>query len=537
VKNTKSIIYDHKDLFISLAVVVLFLFLYGKTLAVGLLISDSAEFQVLSRELGLTHAMGYPIYILLGKLFSLLPVKELPWRINLLSAVSASLALGLLYLLARLVTRNRWIALAAPLACGLTGIFWQNAIIAEVYATSMLASNLILLQVLLWRKTRNAWFLAGAGFIGGLGLGIHSMVLLFGPAILIFLVVGNARRKDWLMASAGAIAGLLILFGCYYWLAARDPAAGNIQTVILPNSSRYGLTPDDLDTPLERAIFIATARQFTGTLFSLPFNQVLIYIRTYFVSLLQSVGIPWSLLALAGLVAAFIPNKNANQRWQEGLLLGVTWLILILLPANYAIRTGIIVFFVASYNLVAILAVFGLDALVSVLSRWLDGIKSVSTAKIRAHASSILGLLVFILVGAFFSIKLDPLKSQPARPISDTSDIKLADIQWTHYYTSKELAQTTVAQIEDGSLVFSDWRMLYALQYVAIIQKAKPNVTFIEYNPYPGMPTLTQTELDMIESSFPNRTIYFTRTVKQLEKDYRFVRSDIEPYIYRLEKK
>jgi hypothetical protein len=107
VKNTKSIIFDHKDVYIFLAVVLLFLLLYGKTLAVDLLISDSAEFQVLSRELGLTHAMGYPIYILLGKLFSYLPVKELPWRINLLSTVSASLALGLLYLLARLGVRSR----------------------------------------------------------------------------------------------------------------------------------------------------------------------------------------------------------------------------------------------------------------------------------------------------------------------------------------------------------------------------------------------------------------------------------------------
>jgi hypothetical protein len=140
-------------------------------------------------------------------------------------------------------------------------------------------------------------------------------------------------------------------------------------------------------------------------------------------------------------------------------------------------------------------------------------------------------------VAFYFILRLDPFNLQPAKPLSDTSKVKLAYIQWTHTYTSKDLAEEMVAQIEDGSLVFSDWNMVYPIQYVAAIQGTKPNLTVIETNPYPGIPGLSQTELDLIESSYPMRAIYFTRVVEQLEKEYRFDRSNMEPYIYRLGKK
>lgn len=536
-QRDKSHIYDRLDVLLVSAVVVFFLALYGKTLSVGLLGGDSAEFQVLSRELGLTHPMGYPIYILLGKLFSYLPVNELPWRINLLSAVAGALALGTLYLLARVFTRNHWLALAAPFACGLTGIFWKSAITAEVYTLSMLTSNLVLLLVLNWERARKPRLLFIAGILGGMGLGIHSMVLLLAPAVLLYLIVCKAARKDWMAAMSGVFIGLVVLAGSYYGLAAHDPAVDNFHSVILPNLSRYGLTASDLDTTLERALFIATAQQFKGTLFSLPIEQVTIFIRTYFVSLLQSVGGAWPALALIGLIACFIRRKDGDSRWKEELLFGTALVILIVVPANYSIRTGIIVFFLASYSLVALLALHGLELLWTAIESLLVRMKVVRMPPRRKVLDGLLGLLLFGLVTGGFVMRLDPFHLQPAKPISDTSAIKLADIQWAHYYTTRELAESMVAQIPDGSLVFSDWRMLYPMQYVAVIQGVKPNVTVIEFNPYPGNPELTQTELELITSSYPTRTIFFTRVVKQLEKDYRFIRSGQEPYIYRLGKK
>jgi hypothetical protein len=186
---------------------------------------------------------------------------------------------------------------------------------------------------------------------------------------------------------------------------------------------------------------------------------------------------------------------------------------------------------------VALLAVSALESIKDALLYLLERIKPHLHPLALRTTGNMTGLLLVGLVGIAFGLRLDPFNPQPAKPISDTSDIKLADIQWTHYFTTKDLAEGMLAQMEDGSLIFSDWRMLYPMQYVAIIQGAKPNVTIIEMNPYPGNPLLTATEIELIEGSYPTRAIYFTRIVPQLQKDYRFVRSDLEPYIYRLEKK
>ena len=49
------------------------LVLYLRTLAPGLLPDDSGELQVLSCLLGHTHPTGYPVYLLVGKIFTCVP--------------------------------------------------------------------------------------------------------------------------------------------------------------------------------------------------------------------------------------------------------------------------------------------------------------------------------------------------------------------------------------------------------------------------------------------------------------------------------
>src|SRR5215212_10615094 len=75
--------------------------LYVRTLAPALLLGDGAEFQILAATLGIAHPTGYPIYLLLGKLFTWLPIGSIAYRVNLLSASAGALALALLYLIGR----------------------------------------------------------------------------------------------------------------------------------------------------------------------------------------------------------------------------------------------------------------------------------------------------------------------------------------------------------------------------------------------------------------------------------------------------
>src|SRR4051794_15474619 len=86
------------DLFLAVLVFAAGLLLYVRTLAPDLLLADGAEFQTLASTLGMTHPTGYPIYLLIGHVFTWLPFGDVAYRVNLLSAVAGALALALIFL-------------------------------------------------------------------------------------------------------------------------------------------------------------------------------------------------------------------------------------------------------------------------------------------------------------------------------------------------------------------------------------------------------------------------------------------------------
>ena len=63
--------------------------LYWFTLAPTVMWYDMGEFAVGSGVLGIGHNSGYPLYMILGKLFTLLPIGDVAYRVNLMSAVWA----------------------------------------------------------------------------------------------------------------------------------------------------------------------------------------------------------------------------------------------------------------------------------------------------------------------------------------------------------------------------------------------------------------------------------------------------------------
>ena len=82
---------------------------YLGTLApsVATIFDDSLEFQLVCYQPGIAHPTGYPLYTLLGKLFTFLPLGNVAYRINLMSAFFASLTIALLYSTLKLMTRKR----------------------------------------------------------------------------------------------------------------------------------------------------------------------------------------------------------------------------------------------------------------------------------------------------------------------------------------------------------------------------------------------------------------------------------------------
>jgi hypothetical protein len=124
-----------------LLAVLLFLFflaLYARTAAPSVLSGDSAEFQLAAALLGVPHPTTYPLYVLLGHLATYaLPFGDLAWRVTIVSAVCAALAVALFFLLARRITASAPAALVGALALGLAPGLWNAATLAEVYALLM----------------------------------------------------------------------------------------------------------------------------------------------------------------------------------------------------------------------------------------------------------------------------------------------------------------------------------------------------------------------------------------------------------------
>jgi len=64
---------------------------YLTTISPTIALRDSPELVACAYNLTVAHAPGHSLYLLLGKLFSFIPFGSLAWRLNLLSAIFASL--------------------------------------------------------------------------------------------------------------------------------------------------------------------------------------------------------------------------------------------------------------------------------------------------------------------------------------------------------------------------------------------------------------------------------------------------------------
>jgi hypothetical protein len=112
-------------------VFVLGLCLYVHTLAPTVLPSNSGEFQFVADVLGIAHPPGYPLYTMLGKLFTLLPFGDVAYRVNLMSAFFAALTLDLVSRTVRRVTNSALGGVVGALALGTSTTFWAQATTAN----------------------------------------------------------------------------------------------------------------------------------------------------------------------------------------------------------------------------------------------------------------------------------------------------------------------------------------------------------------------------------------------------------------------
>ena len=198
------------DFGIQVALFVIPFAVYLKTMPPTVLGGDSGEYQHMAYYLGVPHSTGYPLYILLAKLFTFLPFGDVAYRVNLFSAVCAAFTVPLIYAIVLRVTHSRVPAILSALILAFAPTMWGAAVDAEVYALHLLLGVLAILLALRWhqdQRPRDFYLLA---LVYGLALTNHRVIVFIAPALAL-VIWFNRARVNRAMLTRGVLLLLLPL--------------------------------------------------------------------------------------------------------------------------------------------------------------------------------------------------------------------------------------------------------------------------------------------------------------------------------------
>lgn len=488
--------------------------LYIRTLAPSLLWGDSAEFQTLSYTLGMTHPSGYMTQIMFGKLFTYLPVGNIAYRVNLMSAFFGALAVADTYLIVRLCGGWRVAALSASLLLAFTEGFWWRALLAESYAPAAGMLATVWLLVLLWMHTGRSFFLFLAGLAGGLSLGVHSTVVMTALSVLVFLALTARRRFQWFAAAGGALLGAALTFAFFLYLDHNNPPSSIYHTVYRTNLSAFGLTAEDFDTPLERFLAIFPANRFWSYYFSASPEEILRRLTEY-LSLFPLWGIPLVLLGAVTLL---------RERLAEGLYPLIAFLIL----WGFAVTVSFSVyreFYVPVAVITSVWFGIGASQLLPLIQRFSP--RQSTPAKVLA--------VVFMIVLA--ALPVFHARRDLASAIANGYPLFVRrDHIYPVFAPDKAIrdARKVIRPLEDNAIVFAPWDKLYSYVYTAHIEEGNTTLAFHEIWSTEEE-RLADSAIAYIEQNLDTRPIYFTIVTPELSRRYRVEK--INDTLYRIYRK
>lgn len=215
--------------------------LYLMTLAPSTAMWDTSEYITVAYTLGVPHPPGNPLFVLLGRVFSILPIApNVAMRINVLAALSSAITAGIWFLLAERVLSSwftsKWqrmtgAALAALLGATTFTVWSQSVVNEKVYTVSLVGIALVSWLVVRWaddpdRPGANK-LLVLAAYLMGLGYANHMAGILALPAVGIAVMTLRPKtilRWKLMLACAAALAFGITPFATQPIRASHFPA-------------------------------------------------------------------------------------------------------------------------------------------------------------------------------------------------------------------------------------------------------------------------------------------------------------------------
>ncbi len=280
---------------------------YALLCAPGLFWLDSGELAASAIRLGSAHPTGFPLYMLMAKLAAFVPIGELAFRVNLLSALCAAFAVAGVARLILALGQADWATIlgafagAATLAVSL--LFARQATVTEVYAPT--AAFIVLTLLIFERVARGGTAAAGLSlaWVAGMGLAMHpSYRILMGLPILALLLLRLYRGARWpllapAMTSFSALAS-------YLYLPVRA-ATGRIESL------EWG-HPDTFGRALAHANASEIRKAFADRMMSGRAEIVSDDLRVFAEQIADSLGLLAVLAAVLGLLLLLLERRT---RW------------------------------------------------------------------------------------------------------------------------------------------------------------------------------------------------------------------------------
>jgi hypothetical protein len=388
-------------------------------------VGDSGELVTAVYTLGIPHPSGYPLYVLLGKLWTLLvPLGSIAFRMSLFSAAAGAAAVALLYATLRRLGVEAASAATGALIAAFGPSFWGEANVPRVYTLNAAFVALATALVFDWHRSRDDRRLVEAALACGLGAANHTFMAVLAAAVGAFAVLTDwtVLRRGWTIAkAAGAFAAGLLVY------------------LYLPLRSRYD-PPLDWSNPetLPAVVRVVTRRDFWDRRFLEGPADLLPIALDYLRSLGPELSLVGAALAVLGLVAGL------KRRWP--VLLAVLVMAANLMAVGlHGSRSDIFIwhrYYIPSYLMGALLAGLGAHALAERLPA-------------RARPA-LLAVPLAALVLRF--------------PQYDRSRYRIAD----------DFSRALLAGLPPGAhLTASDDNILFVLMYLRFVEGLRPDLDLI----------------------------------------------------------
>ncbi len=425
----------------SIAAFALPFLLYLLTLAPTVYNLDSAEFTVAAATGGIVRATGYPLYLLLGRLWSLLPLGDVGYRMNLFSAVAGALTIALAERILRRLQVGPWARLGALGLLASAPYFWSLSLIAEVYTlhTALMAGLILLL--LRWADDPTPGRLAQVALVFGLSAGNHAASILLVPGVAWYVLTVAPWRVLKPQAILAALLALLAGLSVYLYLPIRHAAAPAFNYAGTYDAAGQ-FQPVDLQTPAG-LWWLVSGRTFAGEMLAYQGHALWKEISRFAVQL-------WRSFLFAGVGPGLVGMIVLLRRdWR----LGGMALAMFLSNAAFYIDYRVVdknTMFLPAYLVWALWLGVGLQSL-------LDWVRKEDHRRVRHWGTRILQGLIAATV--LLAIGL----TWPRVDLSGD-------------YSARQRGEMILQQAPENALVFGWWETVPLIQYLQLVEGQRPDV-------------------------------------------------------------